>query len=260
MKKEKKPTVVESSKRLLVISPSPNNPALSPLISLFLNLLQNSVKYTDKDGVYQPTASNTSVSNGRLEGLMKKKECSLFVYLYCNKSNEPRIIIGRTHEYSITDLVQYKVNHEVKDVNMLRNMLHILLLHRDPHSTDAHSQNMLLDLLRDSIPPAVGLGVIKYGLGINVEEKTITLDLLEIEASPFKLVHILGPITLTVLEEHRMKLQQHKEASKSVRQTEKKIKNVEKGPLNSRMGVLHLERQDLREVQLSKGRALRGRK
>lgn len=257
MKKQKKPEVVESSKKLLVISPCPNNPAVSPLIALFLGIKKNAVKHTDKDGIYQPTTSNASVSNGKLEALMKRLDCSLFAYIYSNKSNVPRIIVGRTFEYEIVDLTQYSVTHSLPNINMLTNSVNVLLVHRDPYVTDVNTLNLIMDLLRDSVPAAIGLGLIKYGVGLNVSKERITIDVLEFASAPFKISSIAGPVHLDIMEEHRMNYLQQKESSKQIRQTEKKIKNVEKSILNSTLGVLHLEKQDLREIQLSKGKALR---
>ncbi|KAI5167322.1 ribosome production factor 2 [Nematocida sp. AWRm78] len=256
MKKDKKPCVIEPAKKLLILSPTPNTPGVAQLISFFMNIKQNAVKYTDKDGVYQPTTSNSSVSNGKLEGLLKRMDCSLFAYIYTNKTNQPRLIIGRTHEFQIVELAQYKVAHSLTDLSLLTNSLHILLVHRNGY-TDPLKLNLLMDFLRDAPPSSVGLGIIKYAIGIDLLENTIVLNLLEIEPSPFKLVPVASPITLEIVEEHRMNFIQQKETSKQVRQTEKKIKNVEKGILNSTLGILHLEKQDLREIQLSKGRAFK---
>ncbi|KAH9386999.1 ribosome production factor 2 [Nematocida major] len=258
MKKEKKPAVIEPSKKLLVISPSMGSPVTQPLIALFLGIKKDAVKYVDKDGIYQPTTSNASVSNGKLEALMKKLDCSLFAYIYSNKKGESRVIIGRTYEFQIVDLAQYKVSHEMQSVDILRNTLHVLMVHRDPLSVESTSLNLVMDLLRDSIPGAVGLGVVKYGVGLDVTKDRITLDVVEVEASPFRVVPVAGPVHFELMEEHRMGWKQQKEASKQIRQTEKKVKNVEKGFLNNTLGVLHIEKQDLREVQLSKGKALRG--
>ncbi|KAI5132675.1 ribosome production factor 2 [Nematocida ausubeli] len=256
MKKDKKPCVIEPSKKLLIISPSPNTQCIQPLITFFMNIKHNAVKYTDKDGSHQPTTSNSSVSNGCLEALLKRLDCSLFVYIYTNKSHEARMIIGRTHEFRIVELAQYKVTHALTNMNILKNMLHVLLVHRNAY-TDPLKLNLLLDLLQSGPPPSVGLGMIKYAIGIDLCDNTIMLDMMEVEPAPFKLTPIAPTITLEIIEEHRMGLADQKEKCKQIRQTEKKVKNVERGILNSTLGVLHLEKQDLREIQLSKGRAFK---
>lgn len=279
MKKEKDPELQEKSKKLLIITPSPNNPSISPIVSLFLNINKNSTKITDKYSKYKPAGDNTGVSNGNLEELMKRKDCSLFVYLYSNKSNRIRLVIGRTFEYSITEIIQYEIAHSIERVDLVKNILHLTILHRNIYN----KHNLLLDILRDSIPSTVELKSVKYVVGVTEVNETdqsnqlkdhsslstassstppdrLRIDLLEVEVTPFKLVHLLGPIELKVIEETRISETEQKIRSKVIRQTKKKIKNIEEGPLNSKIGILHIERQDLREIELSKGRAIRGGK
>ncbi|OAG29533.1 ribosome production factor 2 [Nematocida displodere] len=259
-KKEKTPTMKEAPKRLAVITQSANSPKTKPISDFFLSAKKDSTRYIDKESSCLPSSENTGVANGRLEEQLKRLECTLFVYINPVKGDKVRITVGRTHEYQIIDMAHFDIVSEdtLGAIPIDTGSLAVVIV--NGRSSSPRLQNLLLDLLRESLPTAAGISVCNHAYGLTFVGEVVTLDVLKVTASPFSISPISPSITLTTLNTFHCSESSFKTSKKIVRQTEKKVKNVEKGPLNSTLGVLHLEKQNLAELRLSKGKALRERK
>src|SRR5699024_10405462 len=115
-------------------------------------------------------------------------------------------------------------------------------------------QNLILDLFRDTPPLSLSLSVCAHALGISFKDNSFSFDLLSLSHAPFSISPIINSIQFVFSNSYHVSETLFHKTKKIVRQTEKKIKNVEKGPLKSTIGVLHMEKQDLSEVQLSRGK------
>jgi len=256
-RKEKTPTIKEPPKKLLVITQSANSPKTRHIADLFLSVKRESARYIDKDGKCLPSGDNVKIGNGKLEEQMKRLEASLFVYINPVKNDKIRVIFGRTHEYSIVDVAHFDLSDQTPVGILPTESTSLSLVLLSGRSESPRLQNLLLDIFRESLPNAVSIGMCTRACGIEIDNERVSLDIMKIEQSPFSLVKLIDTVTLTLIDTYHCDENIFRASKKIIRQTEKKIKNVEKGPLNSVLGTLHMEKQDLSEVKLSKGKALR---
>lgn len=261
-RKEKPPVVKEPPKKLLVVTQSGNSPKTKALAEFFVSLKRESIRYIDKEGECLPSVTNAVAANGRLEEQMKRLGASLFVYINATKSSKLRLFFGRTYEYEIVDIAQFDLELELESaapagmLSLPTSSLGLVLL--NGRFASPRDQNLMLDIFREALPPAVGISMCTHAFGLTVTDNRVLLDVLRIHDSPFALTPMVGPLVLTLTGAYHCEEPQFRAAKRFIRQTEKKVKNVERGPLRSTLGVLHMERQDLSELRLSKGRALRG--
>ncbi|KAI5189327.1 ribosome production factor 2 [Nematocida sp. AWRm77] len=258
-RKEKDPVLKEPPKKLLVLTQAGNSPKTRHIADLFVSIKRNSLRYIDKEGLCVPSVVNTEVSNGRLEEQMKRLGASLFVYINTVKSGKTKLLFGRTYEYEIVDTAQFELHTEeaLGQLALPTSSLALVLLNGRFESPRV--QNLMLDVFREDLPPAVGISMCTHACGLTVSGNQVTLDMLKIHQAPFSLSPLAGPLSLTLTGSYHCEESQFRASKKFIRQTEKKVKNVEHGPLKSTLGVLHMERQDLSELRLTKGKALRGK-
>lgn len=260
-KKEKRPALKEPPKKLLIITQQRNSPKTRPLVDLFMSLKKDTKRYIDLNGECLPETSNMSVSNGRLEEQMKRLNATLFIYIHALKNNRIVIITGRTYEYQIIDMAKYEVithEKEIGKISIPAGSIGIILL--CGRAENPRLQNLILDLFRDIPPLSLSLSVCAHALGISFKDNSFSFDLLSLSHAPFSISPIINSIQFVFSNSYHVSETLFHKTKKIVRQTEKKIKNVEKGPLKSTIGVLHMEKQDLSEVQLSRGKAFRKRR
>lgn len=258
LKKEKKPLLKEPPKKLLIVSQTGNSPYTRSITDFFSCIKKETVKYLDTTLSCLPSSDNTSQSNGKLEEQMKRLGASLFVYVNLVKSGKIRLIFGRTHEYQIIDIAHFDMKTEGSlGLLPIESTSIALTLLKGRHSSP-RVQNLLLDIFRDALPTAVSIAMCTRAHGITIEDNKITIEIFKIEQTPLKFISISPVITLEMLSNHHCDESIFNKSKRTIRQTEKKIKNIEKGNLNSTLGIIHIEKQDLSEVKLSKGKALRG--
>ncbi|KAI5172747.1 ribosome production factor 2 [Nematocida sp. LUAm3] len=245
----------EPHKKLLILTQAQNSPKTRPLVDFFLAAKKDAIRYIDEKKECLPTVENISTSNGKLEEQMKRVKASLFLYITQGKNEKLLILLGRTHEYQIIDIVKYEVTwkEELTNLSLPTEALRLILL--SGRSSCDRTQNLILDVLRDALPNALSLSLCKYAYGISFTEQSFALDAYKLTHSPFSFSKSLINIAFTFLGNYRCEQLTYHTSKKTIRQTEKKIKNVEKGPLSSIIGTIHMEKQDLSEIKLSKGKA-----
>lgn len=261
VKKQKAPSVIEPPKKLLLISQSLNSPTTKHIVDFFASLNDNTIKYIDKSAECFPGTDNTSATNGKLEEQMKRLGASLFIYVTASKDKKVRIAMGRSHEYEITDICHFHLTVTDQNDNSIKlgasripsGSVGLLAVIR--RSESARMQNLILDIFRSPVPSSLGLTLCAHALGVSFSGNSFDLEVMQISHSPFSLTSISPRIHLTSTSSYHCSEEEHRASKVTVRQTEKKIKNVEKGPLNSILGTIHIEKQDLSELKLCHGKA-----
>ncbi|KAI5187054.1 ribosome production factor 2 [Nematocida homosporus] len=257
-KNEPTPERQESPKRLLIITQSANSPKTKPLVDFFLTIKKTAIKYIDHTSECLPTIDNTATSNGKLEETMKRLKASLFVYITTTKSQQLTLIFGRTYEYQLTDLAKFTLTTNPSTLSTLPLPTYSLaLLLVANRAQNPRIQNLLLDLYKEALPPSPSISICTHAIALSFTNDSFSLTILKIQSSPFSLQPISPTLNFTFQASHHSAPEVFQESQRTIRQAPKKIKNIEKGPLNTIIGTLHLEKQDLSELKLSKGRALR---
>lgn len=257
-KKQKAPPVVEPPKKLLLISQTLNSPATKHVVDFFAALKDNVIKYIDRSAECFPGADNTSPANGKLEEQMKRLGASLFIYVAASKDKKVRVAMGRSHEYEITDICHFHLSFADESVKVGAPRIpsgSVGLLAVNGRSESARMQNLVLDIFRSAVPSSLGLTLCAHTLGISFSGNRFSLEAMQISHSPFSLVPLSPAACFSSTSSYHCTEEEHRAAKVTVRQTEKKIKNVEKGPLNSVLGTIHIEKQDLSELKLCHGKA-----
>lgn len=259
VKKEKEPAVSEPAKKMLVIAQSTNSPKTKPIVDLFMKLKRSAVKYVDREGLCLPSADNSAASNGRLEAQLKRADASLFVYVHSVKGGKVRVVCGRSFEYELIDVCQFEVAPSAGPPEWappaieLNSLAIVCTNGRHPCG---RVQNLLLDLLREDIPRAVGVRACTHAYCLTFIGSAAVLDVLGIEGKPASLAPLCPPLRLTLLGNYHCDAELFKDSKRAAEQGgEKKRKNMEDGGLNAKLGILHMEKQDLREIKLRKGKA-----
>jgi hypothetical protein len=259
VKKKREPKLNEPGKRLMVIAKSANSPLTKSLVEVFLKVKRNSVRYIDRNGECFPSAENSSPSNGRLERQMKRLDASLFVYLHPSKSGGVKAVFGRTFEYEIIDLCVYEVVAEksvaVKVPEIETNSLGLVYV--NGRSENPRVQNLLMDIFREDAPKVVGISVCTHMFALSFTEDSFVLDVLRIEDRPLSLHSLMPPLEFTLQRNYQCDEEMFAHCKRTEREEDRKRKNVVEGGLKTKLGVLHMERQDLSEIKLVKGKAFR---
>ncbi|KAI5180480.1 ribosome production factor 2 [Nematocida sp. AWRm80] len=258
LKTKDAPQTIEPPKRMLVIASCNNSPKTKPLMNLLLAIKKHSIKYIDTEGECMPRVDNSSMANGKLEEQMKRHKASLFAYIATGKNDKIRLILGRSYEYQLIDIAQFTLPpYTNQEIPIGHSTIAVVLM--NGRLENDRTQNLILDIFRDTIPPLIGIPVCTTAIGLTVEKDKIEMDILRIDHSPFNLVPVVPKIELTLTGTYHTDAKTFRESKRTIRQTEKAVKNVEKGPLSSTIGTLHIQRQQLSELELSKSKAFRNR-
>lgn len=265
---KREPKLVELAKKTLILQGTKTSNVLNTVLSEIYHLKRdNAIRYTRKNDSIRPFESGGETS---LEFFSMKTDCSIFVYGSTSKKRPDNLVIGRTYDHHIYDLIEVGVEnfkrmdsftYDKKLAPQAGSKPFIVFSGEAFESVDElkHLKEVLLELLRGEVVDNLnlaGLGRVYVCTAISSNRVFLTHCAMRLKKSGtivprIELVEI-GPSMDFVVRRHRLPNESlKKEAMKSAKdKLHKKIKNVSKDALQGKLGKIYVPDQKVGEVAL----------
>ncbi|XP_021891867.1 ribosome production factor 2 homolog [Carica papaya] len=262
------PKPVETGKKTLILHGTKTSSTLNAVLTEIYNLKKDSaVKYSRKNENIRPFESGGETS---LEFFSRKTDCSIFVYGSHSKKRPDNLVIGRTYDHLIYDLVEVGVENFKSMVSFaydkkvgpkVGSKPFIVFIGENFESIQElkHLKEVLLDLFRGEVVENLNLAGVDRAYtctAVSSNRVLFTHCALRLKKSGtivprMELVEV-GPSMDLVVRRHRLPNEiLVKEAMKTVKdQAKKKIKNVSQDPLQGRIGKIYIPDQKVGEMAL----------
>lgn len=265
---KREPKLVELAKKTLILQGTKTSNVLNTVLSEIYHLKRdNAIRYTRKNDSIRPFESGGETS---LEFFSMKTDCSIFVYGSTSKKRPDNLVIGRTYDHHIYDLIEVGVEnfkrmdsftYDKKLAPQAGSKPFIVFSGEAFESVDElkHLKEVLLELLRGEVVDNLnlaGLGRVYVCTAISSNRVFLTHCAMRLKKSGtivprIELVEI-GPSMDFVVRRHRLPNESlKKEAMKTAKdKLHKKIKNVSKDALQGKLGKIYVPDQKVGEVAL----------
>ncbi|KAL9375452.1 hypothetical protein Peur_032331 [Populus x canadensis] len=265
---KREPKLVELAKKTLILQGTKTSNVLNTVLSEIYHLKRdNAIRYTRKNDSIRPFESGGETS---LEFFSMKTDCSIFVYGSTSKKRPDNLVIGRTYDHHIYDLIEVGVEnfkrmdsftYDKKLAPQAGSKPFIVFSGEAFESVDElkHLKEVLLELLRGEVVDNLnlaGLGRVYVCTAISSNRVFLTHCAMRLKKSGtivprIELVEI-GPSMDFVVRRHRLPNESlKKEAMKSAKdKLHKKIKNVSKDALQGKLGKIYVPDQKVGEMAL----------
>lgn len=265
---KREPKLVELAKKTLILQGTKTSNVLNTVLSEIYHLKRdNAIRYTRKNDSIRPFESGGETS---LEFFSLKTDCSIFVYGSTSKKRPDNLVIGRTYDHHIYDLIEVGVEnfkrmdsftYDKKLAPQAGSKPFIVFSGELFESVDElkHLKEVLLELLRGEVVDNLnlaGLGRVYVCTAISSNRVFLTHCAMRLKKSGtivprIELVEI-GPSMDFVVRRHRLPNESlRKEAMKTAKdKLHKKIKNVSKDALQGKLGKIYVPDQKVGEMPL----------
>lgn len=265
---KREPKLVETGKKTLILQGTKTSNVLNTVLSEIYHLKRdNAIRYTRKNDSIRPFESGGETS---LEFFSMKTDCSIFVYGSTSKKRPDNLVIGRTYDHHIYDLIEVGVEnfkrmdsftYDKKLAPQAGSKPFIVFSGEAFESVDElkHLKEVLLELLRGEVVDNLnlaGLGRVYVCTAISSNRVFLTHCAMRLKKSGtivprIELVEI-GPSMDFVVRRHRLPNESlKKEAMKTAKdKLHKKIKNVSKDALQGKLGKIYVPDQKVGEMVL----------
>ncbi|KAE9612461.1 hypothetical protein Lal_00033290 [Lupinus albus] len=262
------PKLVESGKKTLILHGTKTSGVLNAVLTQIYQLKKESaVKYSRKNENIKPFESGGETS---LEFFSLKTDCSIFVYGSHSKKRPDNLVIGRTYDHHIYDLVEVGVEnfkpmesftYDKKIAPKEGSKPLIAFIGEGFENVEElkHLKEVLLDLLRGEVVENLNLAGVDRAYvcsAVSPNRVFFTHCALRLKKSGtivprMELVEI-GPSMDLVIRRHRLPNDGlRKEAMKISREKpKKKEKNVKKDVLQGKIGNIYVPDQKIGEMAL----------
>ncbi|GFQ00100.1 ribosome production factor 2 homolog [Phtheirospermum japonicum] len=255
------PKLVENSKKTLFLHGTKTSSVLNSVLTEFYHLKKdNAIKYSRKNDKIRPFESGGETS---LEFYSLKTDCSLFVYGSHSKKRPNNLVLGRTYDHHIYDLIEIGIenfksmdsfSYDKKLAPRIGSKPFFAFIGEAFESVDElkHLKEVLLDLFRGEVVTNLNLaGVDRMYVCTALSSNKIyfTHFALRLKKSGtsvprMELVEV-GPSMDMVVRRHRnpddgLRKVAMKTAPDS---TKKKEKNVVKDPIEGKIGKIYIPEQ-----------------
>lgn len=262
------PKLVENGKKTLILQGTKTSGTLNTVLSEIYHLKKDSaVRYTRKNENIRPFESGGETS---LEFFSLKTNCSLFVYGSHAKKRPDNLVIGRTYDHHIYDLVEVGIenfksmetfSYDKKLAPRVGSKPFITFMGEGFESVEElkHLKEILLDLFRGEVVENInlaGLDHVYVCTALNSKKVFLTHCALRLKKSGTVVPRIelveVGPSMDLVVRRHRLPNDSvRKEAMKISREKpKKKVKNVSGDVMDGTIGKIYVPDQQLNHASL----------
>lgn len=208
-----------------------------------------------------------------LEFFCQKNDTSLFMFSSHNKKRPHNLVIGRTYDFHLLDMFEFGVEDfkcfkEYKIPKIASETKPLLVFSGDVFETQPEYQrlkNLFIDLFRGPEVSAIRLKGLQHVMvftaadgKIYFRSYKIVMKKTENKAPDIELVEI-GPHMNFVMRRTKLASEDlFKQARKQPKQLKpKKKKNISKNKLGTKLGRIHMKRQDFKTLCTRKSKGLR---
>ncbi|XP_050227846.1 ribosome production factor 2 homolog [Mercurialis annua] len=262
------PKLIETGKKTLILQGTKTSSVLNSVLTDLFHLKKgNAIRYTRKNENIRPFESGGETS---LEFFSQKTDCSIFVYASTSKKRPDNLVIGRTYDFHIYDLIEVGVEnlktmssfkYDKKAAPHVGSKPFIAFVGEGFESVDElkHLKEVLLDLLRGEVVENLnlaGLDRVYVCTATSSNRVFLTHCAIRLKKSGTVVPRIelveIGPSMDLVVRRNRLPSESlRKEAMKTaIDKPKKKIKNVSADALHGTLGKIYIPDQKLGEMQL----------
>ncbi|KAJ1735035.1 rRNA-binding ribosome biosynthesis protein rpf2 [Coemansia biformis] len=273
----REPKVVENAKSAIIVRGSSTSQViLDTLKDLYALRKPNAVNFTKKNEIH-PFDDETGV-----EFFSRKNDCSLFAVGMHSKKRPHNLILGRTFNYQLLDMIEMGVEKcaTMKDIGAQSCAIGarpLMIFNGESFAQDEKMillKNLLLDFFRGEEADRLSLKGLEYVItvttgppGPNGEPglvflRTYTVDLKKSGVrQPRVELALMGPSLDLRIRRIRFPAddmwKQAIRVPKEIKET--KVKNISRDGLGDKYGRVHMGKQDISKLQTRKVKALRKR-
>ena len=272
--KAREPKLLENARSLLCVRGNKTNNTMKTVLrNLHLLKSPHSHMYQRKNAEIYPFENPN-----KLEWFCQKSDCSLFAYVTHSKKRPNNLVLARLHNYLVLDMFELEVNgatfrslNEFKCAKFAPGNKPCLIFHGELFDTEPDYQRLkcfLLDFFRgETHLKEIDLNGLEHVLTFTVDTQTKVVALrtyrIELKKSGHRIPRIeleeIGPrMDLSV---RRTKLASEDFYKKTLKQPDaikqKKVKNVTTNELGTKLGRIHMEKQDFNQLQTRKIKGLK---
>lgn len=195
---------------------------------------------------------DTFKDSDRTIKLMKKKKATLFI-----SSNDKRIIFGRTYDNQIVDMYKFKVNSmkssaDFEGVPAEICVKYFLLVQ---NVKDKRLENLMVDMFRQR-SYEVDLHGIRYAWILSQNGEIVMLKYVRVLKDYS--VEDIGPAFEIEQDKGFGCGEELWEKALNIKKV-KKVKNVGKNIFKDKIGKIHIDRQDLKDIKLKKSKGYKNK-
>ncbi|KAG8068096.1 hypothetical protein GUJ93_ZPchr0005g14992 [Zizania palustris] len=261
------PKLVETGKKTLILHGTKTSAVLnSALADIFHLKRDNAVKFSKKNDNIRPFESGGETS---LEFFSLKTDCSLLVYGCHSKKRPNNLVLGRTYDHHIYDLVEVGVEsyrsiesyvYDKKLAPKLGSKPFFAFIGEHFESVDElkHLKEILLDLFKGEVVENLNLaGVDRIFVCTAISPTTVYMThcALHLKRSGTSIPRIelveVGPSMDLVVRRHRLPVESLKKEAMKTADHAKKMKNVTKDPLQGKLGKVYIPDQQIAKMTLA---------
>uniref|UniRef100_J3MR08 Ribosome production factor 2 homolog n=1 Tax=Oryza brachyantha TaxID=4533 RepID=J3MR08_ORYBR len=258
---------VETGKKTLILHGTKTSAVLnSVLANLFHLKRDNAVKFSKKNDNIRPFESGGETS---LEFFSLKTDCSLLVYGSHSKKRPNNLVLGRTYDHHIYDLVEVGVEnfksiesyvYDKKLAPKLGSKPFFAFIGEHFESVEElkHLKEVLLDLFRGEVVENLNLaGVDRVFVCTAISPTTVYMMhcALRLKRSGTSIPRMelveVGPSMDLVVRRHRLPVESLKKEAMKTADHAKKMKNVSKDPVHGKLGKVYIPDQQIAKMSLS---------
>ncbi|XP_072972703.1 ribosome production factor 2 homolog [Typha angustifolia] len=261
------PKLVENGKKTLILHGNKTGTILNSVLSDIYHLKRdNAVKYTRKNDSVRPFESGGETS---LEFFSLKTDCSLFVFGSHSKKRPDNLVLGRTYDHHIYDLIEVGVEnyrsmesfvYDKKLSPKIGSKPLFAFVGEGFESVEElkHLKEVLLDLFRGEVVENLNLaGVDRVFVCTAISSSTVVFMhcALRLKKSgtsipKMELVEV-GPSMDFKVRRHRLPNESLKKEAMKVVEQAKKVKNVSSDVVQGKVGKIYMPDQQVGGMPLS---------
>uniref|UniRef100_A0A1D1XPG8 Ribosome production factor 2 homolog n=1 Tax=Anthurium amnicola TaxID=1678845 RepID=A0A1D1XPG8_9ARAE len=262
------PKLVENAKKTLILQGTKTSAVLSAVLAQIYHLKRdNAVRFSRKNDKVRPFESGGEAS---LEFFSLKTDCSLFVFGSHSRKRPNNLVLGRTYDHHIYDLIEVGVenfrpmesfSYEKKLAPRIASKPFFTFIGEGFEGTKElkHLKEVLLDLFRGQVVDNLNLaGVDRALVCTAISSKTVLFMQCAIRLKKsgttiprIELVEV-GPSMDLVVRRHRLPSESlQKEAMKIASKQHKKLKNVTRDIVHGKIGKIYVPDQKVGNMSLS---------
>ncbi|KAF3441718.1 hypothetical protein FNV43_RR15633 [Rhamnella rubrinervis] len=262
------PKLVETGKKTLILHGTKTSNVLNSVLTQIYHLKKGSaVKYSRKNADIRPFESGGETS---LEFFSLKTDCSIFVFGCHSKKRPDNLVIGRTYDHHVYDLVEVGVEnfksmesftYDRKLAPKVGSKPFIAFIGEGFENVEElkHLKEVLLDLLKEEVVENLNLAGIDRAIvctAISSNRVLFTHCALRLRKSgtivPRMEMVEVGPSMDLVVRRHRLPNESlRKEAMKTAKDhPKKKVKNVSQDSIDGKIGKVYIPNQKVGEMVL----------
>ncbi|KAI5149703.1 ribosome production factor 2 [Enteropsectra breve] len=184
---------------------------------------------------------------------MKKMDSSLLI----SHTGEEQLVLGRTFNNEFMELIKFKINviKSSQDFSTLPPEPYVKYFILVQNIKNKFLENLFIDIFAQK-SHEIDIGAIRYAWIINQNEKIFTM----------KYVRVMNDLSIEDIGPYfEMEIEKEFYCGDVIR-TEatdlpsvRKIKNVEKNEFKDTIGKIHIDKQDLKDINLRKNRAYKSK-